>query len=52
MRLAKFLRDQSAATSIEYALVASVISIVIVTAAGTIGTQLNAKFTSVSSSLK
>jgi pilus assembly protein Flp/PilA len=52
MRLAKFLQDQSAATSIEYALIASVISIAIVIAVGTIGTQLNAKFTSVSSSLK
>jgi len=52
MRLAKFLHDQSAATSIEYALIASVVSIAIVTAVGTIGTQLNAKFTSVSSSLK
>ena len=52
MRLEKFLHDRSAATSIEYALIASVISIAIVTAVGTIGTQVNAKFTSVSSILK
>ena len=52
MRLANFLHNRSAATSIEYALIASVISIAIVTAVGTIGTQVNAKFTSVSSILK
>ena len=52
MRLTKFLKDQLAATSIEYALIASVISISIVSVVGTIGTQLNAKFTSVAGILK
>lgn len=47
-----FLADQSGATAIEYALVATGISIVIVVAVGGIGTHLNTKFTSVSASLK
>jgi pilus assembly protein Flp/PilA len=40
--------DTSGATSIEYALIASLISIVIVTALNTIGTQLKGFFASIS----
>jgi pilus assembly protein Flp/PilA len=53
MRLiCKFLADQTAATSIEYALIAAGISIVIVTVVQGIGTALNTKYDSVATSLK
>ena len=39
-----FLNDDSAATSIEYALIAGGISIVIIGVVNTIGTQLNTVF--------
>jgi pilus assembly protein Flp/PilA len=48
----KFVADQTAATSIEYALIAAGISIVIVTAVQNIGTAMNAKYSSVATSLK
>jgi pilus assembly protein Flp/PilA len=48
----KFLADRSGATSIEYALIAAGISIVIVTVVQGIGTSMNAKYTSVNSSLQ
>jgi pilus assembly protein Flp/PilA len=47
-----FLADQSGATAIEYALIATGISIVIVTAVQGLGTVMNGKYTSVSTSLK
>jgi pilus assembly protein Flp/PilA len=46
-----FLVDECGATAIEYALIAAFISIVIVTALTTLGTQLNAAFTAVSNGL-
>ena len=46
-----FLRDESAATAIEYALIAAGIAIVIVTVVKGIGTNLNTKFGSISSQL-
>jgi pilus assembly protein Flp/PilA len=49
---AGFLNDESGATAIEYCLIAAGISIVILVAVNGIGTTLNAKFTSVNSSLK
>jgi pilus assembly protein Flp/PilA len=48
----KFLSDESGATAIEYCLIAVGLSIVIITAVNGIGSTLNAKFTSVNSSLK
>ncbi|MBR0824119.1 Flp family type IVb pilin [Bradyrhizobium manausense] len=48
----KFLANQSGATAIEYALIAAGISIVIVTAVQGIGTVMNDKYASVSTSLK
>jgi pilus assembly protein Flp/PilA len=51
-RVSRFLRDQSGATAIEYCLIAAGLSIVIITAINSIGTTLNAKFTSVNTSLK
>jgi pilus assembly protein Flp/PilA len=48
----KFLADQSGATAIEYCLIAVGLSIVILVAVNSIGTTLDARFTSVNSSLK
>jgi pilus assembly protein Flp/PilA len=48
----RFLADQSGATAIEYCLIAVGLSIVILAAVNSIGTTLDAKFTSVNSSLK
>jgi pilus assembly protein Flp/PilA len=48
----RFLKDNSGATAIEYALIAAGISIVIVAAVNAIGTSLNTTFTSVSTALK
>ena len=50
-RFVAFLKNESGATAIEYALIAAGISIVIVAAVNGIGTQLNATFTSVSTAL-
>ncbi len=50
--VANFLADQSGATAIEYCLIAFGISIVIIAAVNGIGTNLNTKFGSVSSSLQ
>lgn len=50
--IARFLADQSGATAIEYCLIATGISIVILAAVNGVGTALNAKYSSVSSSLK
>jgi pilus assembly protein Flp/PilA len=47
-----FLKDESGATAIEYALVAAGISIAIVTSVATLGTNLNAKWTSVSTAFR
>jgi pilus assembly protein Flp/PilA len=43
----RFCRNKAGATAIEYALIASLIGIVIMTAVGALGTQLNALFNSV-----
>jgi pilus assembly protein Flp/PilA len=47
-----FAADGSAATAIEYGLVAAGISIAIITAVKGIGTKLNATFSSISTQLK
>ena len=47
----KFLRDESGATAIEYALIAAGISVVIITAVNTLGGQVKTTFTNVKSSL-
>jgi pilus assembly protein Flp/PilA len=48
----RFLSDRSGATSIEYALIAAGISIVILTAVNGIGTTMNNKYSAVNNSLK
>jgi pilus assembly protein Flp/PilA len=50
--LAEFFRNDSGATAIEYALIAMGISIVIVAAVNGVGTSLNTRFDSISTSLK
>jgi pilus assembly protein Flp/PilA len=47
-----FLREESGATAIEYALIAAGISVAIVAAVNSIGANVKTKFTSVSSQLK
>jgi pilus assembly protein Flp/PilA len=47
-----FLKDQSGATSIEYAIIAGGISIVILAAVNGMGTSLSTKFTSVNNAIK
>jgi pilus assembly protein Flp/PilA len=47
----RFLKDNSGATSIEYALIAGGISIVIVAAVNSLGTTLNKTFENVSTAL-
>ncbi len=49
---ARFARDESAATAIEYAMIAGGIAIAIVLAVQGIGTTLNTTFTSVSTALR
>ena len=50
--LARFLKDQSGATAIEYGLIAAGISVAIIVAVQTLGTNLNTTFSSVSTALK
>ena len=47
-----FLASKSAATAIEYALIAAGLSIVIVAAVNGIGTSLNTTFTNVATQIK
>ena len=47
-----FLADESGATAIEYGLIAAGIAVAIITVVATVGTSLNAIFTSVSTALK
>ena len=53
MRLiTRFLKDESAATAIEYGLIAAGIAVAIITVVKGVGTKLNTPFSSVSSALK
>jgi pilus assembly protein Flp/PilA len=47
----RFLKDESGATAIEYGLIAALIAVVIIGAVTSIGTNLKASFTSVSTAL-
>jgi pilus assembly protein Flp/PilA len=48
----KFVRNESAATAIEYGLIAAGIAVAIIAVVNGLGTQLNSTFGSVSSQLK
>ena len=50
--ISKFWSDESGATAIEYGLIAAGIALAIITVVNNLGTTLNDKFGSVSSSLK
>jgi pilus assembly protein Flp/PilA len=50
--LANFLRDRSGATAIEYGLIAAGIAVAIVVVVQTVGTNLNATFTTVANAVK
>jgi pilus assembly protein Flp/PilA len=50
--IARFLKNESGATAIEYGLIAAGISLAIIAVVNGLGTNLNAKFTSINSSLK
>jgi pilus assembly protein Flp/PilA len=50
--VAKFWADESAATAIEYGLIAAGISLAIIAMVNGLGTNLNAMFSSINSSLK
>ena len=47
----QFGKDESGATAIEYALIAAIVGIGIITALNTLKTQLNTTFTTVSNAL-
>jgi pilus assembly protein Flp/PilA len=47
----RFARDETGATAIEYGLIAAGISVAIITVVNTLGTQLQATFTTVSTKL-
>ena len=50
--IARFVKDESGATAIEYGLIAAGISLAIIAAVNGLGTNLNNKFTSINNSLK
>ena len=50
--VARFRRDESAATAIEYGLIAAGIALAIIAAVNGLGSNLNGMFTSINSSLK
>jgi pilus assembly protein Flp/PilA len=49
--VSRFMKDESGATAIEYGLIAAGISIAIVTAVGTVGTQLDTNFDTIKTKL-
>ncbi len=50
--ISRFVKDESGATAIEYGLIAAGISLAIIAVVNGLGSTLNAKFTSINSSLK
>ena len=49
---ARFVKDESGATAIEYGLIAAGISLAIIAVVNGLGSNLNNKFTSINTSLK
>jgi pilus assembly protein Flp/PilA len=47
----RFMKDRSAATAIEYGLIASLIAVVIIAALTTMGSNLSAKFAAIANNL-
>ncbi|MBN9595832.1 MAG: Flp family type IVb pilin [Afipia sp.] len=50
--VAKFLKNESGATAIEYGLIAAGIALAIIAAVNGLGTTLNTKFSDIGSSIK
>jgi pilus assembly protein Flp/PilA len=50
--IARFVKDESGATAIEYGLIAAGISLAIIAVVNGLGTNLNNKFTSINTALK
>lgn len=50
--VARFIKDESGATAIEYGLIAALIAVVIVGAVTTIGTKLNTSFGNVGNAIE
>lgn len=50
--VARFAKDESGATAIEYGLIAAGISLVIIAAVNGLGTKLNGTFSQINTSLK
>jgi pilus assembly protein Flp/PilA len=50
--IARFVKDESGATAIEYGLIAAGISLAIIAAVNGLGSSLSGKFTSINASLK
>lgn len=47
----RFLKDESGATAIEYGLIAALIAIAVITAAGTVGNNLATLFNNIAANL-
>jgi pilus assembly protein Flp/PilA len=50
--IARFIKDTSGATAIEYGLIAALVSVVIITAVTTLGTDLETTFLGISGALQ
>ena len=50
--VSRFVKDESGATAIEYGLIAAGISVAIIAIVNSLGTKLNATFTSINTQLK
>lgn len=48
---ARFMKDESGATAIEYGLIAALISVALITGATTLGNALDTQFTNISTHL-
>ncbi|TIT02634.1 MAG: Flp family type IVb pilin [Mesorhizobium sp.] len=49
--IARFVKDESGATAIEYGLIAALIALAIMVGAGALGNSINQKFKDISSTL-
>lgn len=49
---ARFMKDESGATAIEYGLIAALISVALITGATALGSALDSKFTELGTTLK
>ena len=48
---ARFMKDESGATAIEYGLIAALIAVAIITGATTLGSTLNSKFSNIATTV-